>query len=153
VTAARDVSPAQLALNAIFERITAILSTSTTFPKPRKPTGDRCYFVIANGPVRQSEWSIVFTHDGVRLELVFNEGTTSARDIERLQARATELRQLLGRDIDFQVVPSQKKQKAMIRRPLTVDERTQDAERLSVWCVDTITAFALAVAKLGIFDR
>lgn len=148
----RQATPGQLAPNAIFERIATLLVGSRIFSPLRAPTGDRNYYVLSSGPTRASEWSIVFTDEGVRLELVFNDRQHASQDIERIAGRAHELRTLLAREIVFDAVPTRVKQKAIIHHALTVEERYQDAEGVAVFCAQTITLFAEAVATLGIYQ-
>lgn len=102
---------------------------------------------------RASEWSIVFTGTGVRLELVFNDREHAMHDIERMAVRADGLRRSLASEIVFDVVATRVKQKAIIHRDLTVEERDQDADGVAAWCAQTITLFAEAVAKLGIYEQ
>nr|HEX4317016.1 hypothetical protein [Kofleriaceae bacterium] len=152
IRASRDASPGQLALNAIFELIATRLSSLRAFPNLKAPTGDRNYFVVANGPIRKSEWSVVFTNDRIRIELVFNDAATSIADVERMQARRDDLRATLGIDLEFAVVAGQAKQKAIVARSLTAEQRNQAPEAVAAWCADTMVAFANAVARLAIFS-
>ncbi len=151
VTSAKSASPGQLALDAMFERIAQMLSGSRAFGSIRKPTGDRNYFAFTSGPVRMSEWSIVFTNTEVRLELVFNDEATGKDDLERTQAHTRALEAAVGNEISFDLDLGRKKQKVIIRKLLSYEERDNDEDRITRWSVDTITRLAEAIASQGIF--
>jgi hypothetical protein len=151
IPAERTASPGQLVLNAIFERIAQELAGTTTFPALRKPTGDRNYYVVATGPVRASEWAIAFENAQVGVMLVFNDPNTAKRDLDRLREHAAEVDRAVDSSVDMGVVEHRRKQKAIIYRPMSYEERSQDAEGVARWCADTITTFKNAVDALVLF--
>lgn len=149
---AKSASPGQLALDTMFERIAQLLTDSRAFGSIRKIASDRNYFAFASGPVRKSEWSIVFTDTEIRLELVFNEETTANEDLRRMRDHSNELSAAVGQEILFEVVENRKKQKVIIRRLLSYDERARDEDGAARWCSETITQLAEAVACAHIFS-
>ena len=151
VASAKNASPGQLALDAIFERIAEMITYSRVFGSIRKPTGDRCYFAFASGPVLGSEWSIVFTNTEIRLELVFNDGAAAKTHLESVKAHATALEAAVGQIIDFDLNINRKKQKVIVRKTVSYEEREYSEESVARWCVDTITLLAVAIASCSIF--
>jgi hypothetical protein len=154
VPESREASPGQLALNAIFEQIAITLAErrSPAFQRLRKPTNDRNYFVISSGPIPHSEWSIVFTNDDIRIELVLNDRGRAKADIERLAQHASALQPAVGYQLDFDIAAQRTKQKVIIHRATSVEERSQHAGEIAAWCAETVSRFAEAVARLGTFE-
>jgi hypothetical protein len=93
-----------LVLNAIFELIATLLSGSPTFPRLRRPTGDRNYYFISNGPVRGSEWAVTFEDVQVGVGVVFTDGPSAKRDLESLRQHSVEINTVLGYEVDFRTV-------------------------------------------------
>lgn len=147
----RAVSPGQLALNSLFETIAQLLAESHEFPNLRRPTNDRNYYAFARGPAHKSEWSIVFNDIGIRLELVFNDKLTALGDLERVQGYAPALEAEIGYRITFDAVPGRQKQKIILQRLLSYDERERDPDAIARWCCDTIVRMARAINALPMF--
>jgi hypothetical protein len=151
VVAERTASPGQLVLNAIFERMAELLVGSPTFPRLRKPAGDRNHYIIAAGPVKDSHWAVVFEDVQVGIALVFEDRATAKDHIQRLATFAADIDSSLGYIVDFRVGEGRKKQKAILYRPFTYEQRSQEGEDVALWSVQTITAFAKIVERLRIF--
>jgi len=143
-------SPGQLALNDMFERIALLLAPSTVFPDLRKQLGDRNYYAFARGPVRASEWSIVFANSEVRLELVFNDRATAVRDLERIKAHSHTLEEKVGFPLEFDLHAGRAKQKVILRRAVSFQEREEHPDRVAALCVETISALATALRDLQV---
>ena len=150
-TGERSVSPGQLALNAVFEAIAIELSERAVFPRLRSPGGDRNYYVPAAGPVAKSEWSVVFTDDAVRIELVFNDAATAIEHTERLRSHAAEIEASIGLPLIFNVQGGRAKQIVLVRRELSFERRNDDVEGTAIWCASTLQAFYDAVRRCGCF--
>lgn len=152
IPAERMASPGQLVLNSIFERMTELLTASRAFPRLRRPTGDRNYYVVSAGPVRGSEWAVTFEDAQVGVALVFDNAETAAADLERVRRHEAEISAAVGYPIDCSRVQSRIKQKAILYRPVTYEQRSQEGDEIAHWCVETIATFAAVVQRLVTFE-
>lgn len=148
-SAERRVSPGQLALNTLFEAIALELSHNAVFPSLRRPGSDRNYYTPAHGPVSKSEWSVVFTDDAVRIELVFNDSHTAIEHAERLREHARVIEALVGLPLIFNVQVGRAKQIVLVRRDLSFESRNDQVEGTAIWCASTLESFCVAVQRTG----
>lgn len=149
IASPRSISPGQLVVNGLFERISLLLSENALFRR-RKIAAGKNWYAFALGPVPRSEWSVVFTSDRARLELVFNDAATARDDLSRMVSYAPALESRIGSPVHLRLATSQK-QKAIIYYPITW-ELWDDPDQLATICVSTITKFAEAVRDLDIFS-
>lgn len=148
----RTISPGQLALNVLFEAIAIELSERAVFSRLRTPGSDRNYYTPALGPVSKSEWSVVFTDDAVRIELVFNDPATAIEHAERLRYHASAIEASLGLPLLFNVQTGRAKQIVLVQRGLPFESRNDDIEGTAIWCASTLQAFADAVRRCDCFQ-
>lgn len=151
VPSSKTTSPGQLVLNAIFERMADLLTSSSVFPRLRKPTGDRNYYVIATGPSRNSEWAVTFENVQVGVALVFNDPESAKSDLALVQRHQAALDAAVDGSITYESFEGRIKTKAILYRPFSYEQRSQRADEIAMWCVATITSFAGKVIQLGVF--
>ena len=69
-----------------------------------------------------------------------------------LSELAFEINAVLAHEVDYRTVENRIEQKALVYRPFSYEQRSQEGESIARWCAETITAFAAEIQRLGLFN-